>query len=174
MESPALRGVGKPRSLAPPERGRLPSRSVGVSSRPCSIGISVRRWNACPAQSAARGCFAARAFPSRRSSRTSKMARRSVSFSNGFLASRRHRSKPCWNSRARAWPLPNQTDHGMNILFDQGTPAPLRDSSAGHLIATALEKAWGKLQNGDLIRVAGSEGFNALITTDQNRADPLA
>ena len=56
----------------------------------------------------------------------------------------------------------------MRILFDQGTPAPLRRSLVGHSVATAFEKAWGKLQNGDLIRVAETEGFHAMITTDQN------
>jgi predicted nuclease of predicted toxin-antitoxin system len=56
----------------------------------------------------------------------------------------------------------------MKILFDQGTPAPLRHALAGHWVATAFEKGWSNLQNGDLIRVAEADGFNALITTDQN------
>ena len=56
----------------------------------------------------------------------------------------------------------------MKILFDQGTPAPLRHALTGHSVTTAYEKGWDKLQNGDLIRVAESEGFHALITTDQN------
>ena len=56
----------------------------------------------------------------------------------------------------------------MRILFDQGTPAPLRHSLADHSVATAFEKGWDKLQNGDLIRVAETENFNVLITTDQN------
>ena len=55
----------------------------------------------------------------------------------------------------------------MRILFDQGTPAPLRYSLSGHVVATASEMGWGKLSNGDLLRVA--EGaFDLLITTDQN------
>jgi hypothetical protein len=37
----------------------------------------------------------------------------------------------------------------MKILFDQGTPAPLRRTLAGHLVATAFEKGWSNLQNGD-------------------------
>jgi len=56
----------------------------------------------------------------------------------------------------------------MKILFDQGTPAPLRHSLAGHSVATAFEKTWNKLQNGDLIRAAEADGFYAMITTDQN------
>jgi hypothetical protein len=55
----------------------------------------------------------------------------------------------------------------MRILFDQGTPAPLRYSLSGHVVATASEMGWGKLSNGDLLRAA--EGaFDLLITTDQN------
>ena|ERR1041385_5232231 len=56
----------------------------------------------------------------------------------------------------------------MKILFDQGTPAPLRHALAGHVVVTAFEKGWDKLQNGDLIREAETEGFNVLITTDQS------
>lgn len=56
----------------------------------------------------------------------------------------------------------------MKILYDQGTPAPLRHALTGHVIATAFEQGWSNLQNGDLIRVAEAEGFQALITTDQN------
>ena len=56
----------------------------------------------------------------------------------------------------------------MKILFDQGTPAPLRRALAGHVILTAFEQGWSNLQNGDLIRVAEAEGFQTLITTDQN------
>ena len=56
----------------------------------------------------------------------------------------------------------------MKILFDQGTPAPLRHALVGHTVATAFEQGWSNLQNGDLIRVAEADGFNALITTDQN------
>ena len=56
----------------------------------------------------------------------------------------------------------------MKILFDQGTPAPLRHSLAGHTIATAFEQGWSDLENGGLIQVAETNGFDALVTTDQN------
>ena len=56
----------------------------------------------------------------------------------------------------------------MKILFDQGTPAPLRRALDGHDILTAFEQGWSNLQNGDLIRVAEADGFEVLITTDQN------
>src|SRR6266511_3787585 len=56
----------------------------------------------------------------------------------------------------------------MKILFDQGTPAPLRSALSGHVVITAFERGWSNLQNGDLIREAEADGFQALITADQN------
>jgi len=56
----------------------------------------------------------------------------------------------------------------MKILFDQGMPAPLRRALDGHVIITAFEQGWSNLQNGELIRRAEVDGFQALITTDQN------
>lgn len=56
----------------------------------------------------------------------------------------------------------------MRILFDQGTPVPLRRALASHDIATAFERNWGTWRNGDLLRAAEAEGFDAIITTDQN------
>ena len=56
----------------------------------------------------------------------------------------------------------------MKILFDQGTPAPLRRFLGQHDVFTAYEKGWSTLQNGDLIRAAESEGFELMITTDGN------
>src|SRR6266567_2529411 len=55
----------------------------------------------------------------------------------------------------------------MKILFDQGTPAPLRHTLAGHTISTAYEMGWDQLENGDLLDAAEAS-FDALITTDQN------
>lgn len=55
----------------------------------------------------------------------------------------------------------------MRILFDQGTPVPLRHALIGHHIQTAHEMGWGDLSNGDLLRRA-EDFFDLLITTDQN------
>ena len=55
----------------------------------------------------------------------------------------------------------------MRILFDQGVPVPLRRHLTGHAVATAYERGWANLSNGDLIRAAESE-FELLVTTDQN------
>jgi hypothetical protein len=55
----------------------------------------------------------------------------------------------------------------MRILFDHGTPAPLRRALAGHIVATAVEMGWTELDNGALLKAAEAE-FDALVTTDQN------
>jgi hypothetical protein len=56
----------------------------------------------------------------------------------------------------------------MKILFDQGTPAPLRNHLPGHEIKTAFECGWQELENGDLLSSAEAGGFEVLVTTDQN------
>jgi predicted nuclease of predicted toxin-antitoxin system len=55
----------------------------------------------------------------------------------------------------------------MKILFDQGTPAPLRHALPGHAISTAFEMGWAALTNGDLLDAA-EPSFDVLVTTDQN------
>jgi len=55
----------------------------------------------------------------------------------------------------------------MRILFDQGTPVPLRQHLSGHQIETAYELGWSRLTNGELL--AAAEGrFDVLVTTDRN------
>ena len=56
----------------------------------------------------------------------------------------------------------------MKILFDQGTPAPLRNHLPGHQISTAHEMGWSELSNGDLLRATVDAGFELFITTDKN------
>src|SRR5207237_9728218 len=55
----------------------------------------------------------------------------------------------------------------MRILFDQGTPEPLRRALGTHSISTAYEMGWMELSNGELLRVA-QDNFDALVTTDKN------
>jgi hypothetical protein len=55
----------------------------------------------------------------------------------------------------------------MNILFDQGTPVPLRPELPVHQIQTAHELGWATLTNGNLLAAAETR-FDALITTDKN------
>jgi len=55
----------------------------------------------------------------------------------------------------------------MKILFDHGTPAPLRRELAAYEVVTAYEMGWAELSNGELLKAA--EGaFQVMITTDQN------
>lgn len=55
----------------------------------------------------------------------------------------------------------------MRILFDQGTPVPLRRFFAGHQVSTAYAEGWADFRNGDLL--AAAEGrFELFITTDKN------
>jgi hypothetical protein len=56
----------------------------------------------------------------------------------------------------------------MLILFDNGTPAPLRYALKGHVVVEAIERGWDRLVNGELIAVAEAEGFELLLTTDKN------
>ena len=56
----------------------------------------------------------------------------------------------------------------MKILFDQGTPVPLRQFLIGHQVATAFEKGWSRLENGDLLQAAESDGFHVFVSTDSN------
>jgi len=56
----------------------------------------------------------------------------------------------------------------VRILFDQGTPVPLRDSLTQHEISTAYERGWSELRNGELLDAAEREGFALLVTTDSN------
>ena len=55
----------------------------------------------------------------------------------------------------------------MRILFDQGTPAPLRKSLAHHDVATAYEMGWSLLTNGNLLKEAEAS-FDVFVTTDQS------
>src|ERR1019366_8768289 len=55
----------------------------------------------------------------------------------------------------------------MLILFDNGTPAPLRHSLEGHDVVEAIERGWDRLAHGELIPAAESAGFEGLLTTDK-------
>lgn len=56
----------------------------------------------------------------------------------------------------------------MRVLFDQGTPAPLRHLLAGHAVETAYELGWSTLKNGELLTAAEGHAFEVLVTTDTN------
>jgi hypothetical protein len=54
----------------------------------------------------------------------------------------------------------------MKILFDQGTPAPLRRTLVTHAVSTAFEMGWDQLENGKLLAEA-EKTFDAFVTTDK-------
>ena len=56
----------------------------------------------------------------------------------------------------------------MKILFDQGTPVPLRQFLKDHVVKTAYEEGWSALSNGDLLTEAENPGYQLFVTTDQN------
>lgn len=56
----------------------------------------------------------------------------------------------------------------MKILFDHGTPVPLRDELTEHQVDTAYEKGWANVKNSKLLDRAVKNRYDLLITTDQN------
>jgi len=56
----------------------------------------------------------------------------------------------------------------MRILFDQGTPVPLRAFLKPHQIQTAYELGWSNWRNGELLSAAEDRGFEIFVSTDQN------
>lgn len=53
----------------------------------------------------------------------------------------------------------------MRILFDQGTPEPLRTSLILHEVSIAYEKGWAKLGNGGLLSAAERDGYELPVST---------
>jgi predicted nuclease of predicted toxin-antitoxin system len=56
----------------------------------------------------------------------------------------------------------------VRVLFDQGTPVPLRKHLSAHQVTTTFELDWNNLKNGELLQKAEENGFSVLVTTDQN------
>ena len=56
----------------------------------------------------------------------------------------------------------------MRVLFDQRTPAPLRQFLKLHDVSTAYDLGWSNLKNGELLDAAEAQGFQVLITTASN------
>ena len=56
----------------------------------------------------------------------------------------------------------------MLILFDHGTPAPLRPFLQGHTVRQAKAHGWDRLTNGNLLDAAENAGFDMLVTPDKN------
>ena len=56
----------------------------------------------------------------------------------------------------------------MKVLFDQGTPVPLRNHLQGCDVSTLAEQGWSEKENGELLDLAERNGYEVLVTTDQN------
>ena len=56
----------------------------------------------------------------------------------------------------------------MKVLFDQGTPVPLRRHLHPHVVDTAGDHGWSCLKNGALLDQAELHRYDAFITTDMN------
>jgi predicted nuclease of predicted toxin-antitoxin system len=56
----------------------------------------------------------------------------------------------------------------VKVLFDQGTPAPLRTLLPKHQVETVFERSWSQLSNGELREAAENNSFDVFVTTDQN------
>lgn len=58
----------------------------------------------------------------------------------------------------------------MKILFDTGVPHPLRQHLLEHglEVETAQYHEWHNYSNGELLDLAEQNGFQVLVTTDQN------
>jgi hypothetical protein len=55
----------------------------------------------------------------------------------------------------------------LKILFDQGTPVPLRQHLTEHSVDTAFKWGWFNLRNNVLLHQAEEYGCELLITTNQ-------
>lgn len=56
----------------------------------------------------------------------------------------------------------------MRVLFDQGTPVPLRGHLANHSVDTVFERGWSTLKNGELLVAAEFAAYEVFVTTDKN------
>ena len=56
----------------------------------------------------------------------------------------------------------------MRLLLDENLPKKLRKDFTGHPVFTIREKGWAGKSNGALLKLMTNEGFNALLTFDQN------
>ena len=56
----------------------------------------------------------------------------------------------------------------MKILFDHGTPAPLRKHLQEHSVDRSAERGWELLENGELLHKAEEDGYEVIVTTDKN------
>jgi predicted nuclease of predicted toxin-antitoxin system len=56
----------------------------------------------------------------------------------------------------------------MKLLLDENLPHQLRNELPGHDCFTVAYMGWGGIENGDLLALAASHAFDALLTKDAN------
>ena len=57
----------------------------------------------------------------------------------------------------------------MRTLFDKNVPIGVRSFLSGHEVWTFVQTGWPvQLENGKLLRAAEDDGFDVLVTADQN------
>jgi len=56
----------------------------------------------------------------------------------------------------------------MRVLVDESLPKALGRTLVGHQVWTVRQMRWDGLKNGELIRRAVAEGFDALVTMDRS------
>ena len=54
----------------------------------------------------------------------------------------------------------------MKLLLDEDLPHKLRPLLTGHEVFTVAYMKWAGIENGELLALAASQGFDALITKD--------
>jgi predicted nuclease of predicted toxin-antitoxin system len=58
----------------------------------------------------------------------------------------------------------------MKLLLDECVPNRLRKDFAGHEVTTVAQTGFKGLKNGELLKAAADQNFDALISVDQNLA----
>lgn len=56
----------------------------------------------------------------------------------------------------------------MKLLLDENIDVSFRQELVGHDVSTVTYMKWNGTKNGTLLALAAANGFDALITTDQN------
>jgi Domain of unknown function (DUF5615) len=56
----------------------------------------------------------------------------------------------------------------VRVLLDEQLPRQLARELTGHHVRTVQQEGWSGIKNGELLRRAGQEGYDALLTADQN------
>ena len=56
----------------------------------------------------------------------------------------------------------------MRVLLDECVPRPLRREFPNHDVRTIREMGWAGKKNGELLALMAADGFEVLLTVDQN------